>query len=254
MSALLDEEVAAPQQVHPARFPLLVIGSLLALAAVVSTAMNIMSIVGRRDASGGAPLLESVGAVRVDTGWCGGKIVITGEDRSDSAVTWRTGFSTAKPEPAVSVQDGVLVIDVNCWNVNGWSPFVDFDIRVPREVDIDVDAKVRVEVTGTEGRLDVDTNDGSLHARDVEVTEANLHSGDGDLHLVAVGRAPAVVLAESGDGDVEVELPDVPEAYAVVTDVGDGSIDVRVRTDLAATSKITAQAGNGDVTVRYSGG
>lgn len=253
MSRLETPPADVAPSAHPARTPLLALGVLLAGAAMVSGVSNVVSVVGRREASGSAAVAAGVRTVSVQSGTCAGGVRVLGEDRTDAAVTWESGYSASRPEPRVTSGGGRLDVRVGCSGWDGWSPSVRLVLRVPRQVDVAVQAgDAGVEVTGTVGRLALGTGDGSVRVHGAEVSTAELRSGDGSMQVHLVGRAPERLTVASGDGSVEVALPEVPEPYRLETATGDGSRVVDVRTDPAGPATVVLQTGDGSIRVRYA--
>ncbi|WP_020136476.1 DUF4097 family beta strand repeat-containing protein [Streptomyces sp. 351MFTsu5.1] len=138
-------------------------------------------------------------------------------------------------------------------------------IEVPRDITVKVenrDGSVRargftrplgissgdgsVRVTDSSGPLDLRTGDGSIRA-EVTSRRVTARSGDGSLHL-ELGAVPERVETRSGDGSVTVELPKA--TYRVDTKSGDGGVDVSVPRSDSSHHVVSAQSGDGKITVR----
>jgi hypothetical protein len=103
-----------------------------------------------------------------------------------------------------------------------------------------------VHVTDTTGPLELQTGDGSVHA-DVSSRQVRAQAGDGSVHL-ELGAVPDRVESRTGDGSVTMVLPRA--TYRVTTETGDGGVDVSVPRDNSSEHVVSAQTGDGKVTVR----
>ncbi|MEV2214735.1 DUF4097 family beta strand repeat-containing protein [Streptomyces sp. NPDC050997] len=103
-----------------------------------------------------------------------------------------------------------------------------------------------VHVTDTTGPLELRTGDGSIHA-EVSSRKVSTRTGDGSVHL-ELGSVPDLVESRSGDGSVTMELPRA--TYRVTTRTGDGGEDVSVPRSDSSSHRVSAQTGDGKVTVR----
>jgi len=103
-----------------------------------------------------------------------------------------------------------------------------------------------VHVTDTTGPLELRTGDGSIHA-EVSSRKVSTRTGDGSVHL-ELGSVPDLVESRSGDGSVTVELPRA--TYRVTIKTGDGGEDVSVPRSDSSSHRVSAQTGDGKVTVR----
>lgn len=138
-------------------------------------------------------------------------------------------------------------------------------IEVPRDITVKVvdrDGSVRargftqpldistgdgsVHVTDSSGPLDLRTGDGSLRA-EVGSRRVTARTGDGSVYL-ELRAVPDRVEARSGDGSVTVELPKT--TYRVDTKSGDGGVDVSVPRSDSSHHVVSAQSGDGKITVR----
>ncbi|MGC0332252.1 hypothetical protein RKD23_005242 [Streptomyces sp. SAI-170] len=102
-----------------------------------------------------------------------------------------------------------------------------------------------VRVSDSTGPLDLRTGDGSIRA-ETTARQVNAETGDGSIHL-DLGAVPDVVKTRTGDGSVHLELPRA--TYHVTTRTGDGSVHVDVPRDDSSRHLISAQTGDGGITV-----
>ncbi|MDH6628758.1 uncharacterized protein YwbE [Streptomyces sp. LBL] len=183
------------------------------------------------------------------------------------AVTrWFQGTVTMGKDPKVtwSMKDDRLTLRMKCSGVVA-DCAADHRIEVPRGIAVKVedgDGNVRargfedalsirtgdgsVRVTDTTGPLDLRTGDGSVRA-EVSSRQVRTHTGDGSVHL-ELGAVPDRVDSRSGDGSVTMVLPRA--TYRVTTRTGDGGVDVSVPRDDSSSHAVSAQTGDGKVTVR----
>ncbi|WP_030598916.1 DUF4097 family beta strand repeat-containing protein [Streptomyces fulvoviolaceus] len=189
---------------------------------------------------------NKAGQVEV-TRWFQGSVAIG----SDPKVTW-------------SMKDDRLVLRMKCTGVVA-DCAVKHRIEVPRDVAVKVedgDGSVRargfeqalsirtgdgsVRVTDSSGPLELRTGDGSMRA-EVSSRQVSARTGDGSVHL-ELGAVPDRVETRSGDGSVTISLPEA--TYRVTTKTGDGGVDVSVPRDDSSSHVVSAQSGDGKVTVR----
>ncbi|MFF7542760.1 DUF4097 family beta strand repeat-containing protein [Streptomyces canus] len=168
------------------------------------------------------------------------------------------------PEVTWSMKDDRLVLRMKCSGVVA-DCAAKHRIEVPRDISVKVqdgDGSVRargftrplsistgdgsVRVTDSSGPLELHTGDGSMRA-DVTSRRVTARTGDGSLHL-ELGAVPDRVETRSGDGSVTVELPKA--TYRVDAKTGDGGIDVSVPRSDSSDHVVSAQSGDGKVTVR----
>jgi hypothetical protein len=168
------------------------------------------------------------------------------------------------PEVTWSMKDDRLKLRMKCTGVVA-DCAASHRIEVPRGIAVKVedgDGSVRahgfedalsirtgdgsVRVTDTTGPLDLHTGDGSVRAQ-VTSRQVRARAGDGTVHL-ELGAVPNRVEARAGDGSVTMVLPRA--TYRVTTRTGDGGVDVSVPRDDSSSHVVSAQTGDGKVTVR----
>lgn len=224
-----------------------------------------------RDTETITTVYDEVRTVDIESG--NGTITLIGGDRDDIVVTATLTHGLRRTEEQVSIEGDRLVIRDRC----GGAPFAsfcrsDYTLQVPT----DVAAVLRsrngsVLATGIEGDVDASSSNGSVAASRIggglrlrtsngrvegsgltsEVAEASSSNGAVDL---AFDRAPRDVEVTSGNGRVEIVLPDTPDAYRIDASSDNGSVDTPVRIDPASDRIIVAESRNGSVSVRYSTG
>lgn len=205
---------------------------------------------------------EPFSAVSVDLG--SSDITIAGAERTRLVrrIAW-SGPGDVPEVDAPVVIDGELVLDQSCQG-----PLiceVEWAIEVPAEVSVRVhlgsgDAAVRcvdgdITVETGSGDIDVDTIAGDLDAStgsgDIDVRAASgaivrAESGSGDVTLEILEAGE--VAATTGSGDVSIAAP--AGAWALDLSTGSGDLDVeRISDDPRAGRRLTARTGSGDVAV-----
>jgi hypothetical protein len=179
---------------------------------------------------------------------------------------WFQGSVAMGKDPKVtwSMRDDRLKLRLTCTGVVA-DCAAKHRIEVPRGIAVNVvdgDGSVRargfedalnirtgdgsVRVTDSSGPLNLRTGDGSVRA---EVTSRTVRAqtGDGSVHL-ELGAVPDLVESRTGDGSVTIALPDA--RYRVTSRTGDGAEDISVPRDESSSHVVSAQTGDGKVTVR----
>ena len=164
---------------------------------------------------------------------------------------------------------GVLHLGVRCPE---WVP-TSCDIATTVHVPADLDVRGSlldgsITASGLHGSFHVSTGDGSVHL-DRQVGDVWIASGDGTVRLselrarhVAVSTGdgsvsidlaapPDTVVLHSGDGSVNLAVPDDGTPYAVTTSTGDGSVHNDLGNDPRASRRIDAHTGDGSVHLSY---
>jgi hypothetical protein len=98
--------------------------------------------------------------------------------------------------------------------------------------------------------LNLSTGSGGITTVGVRSANVYANCGSGDIQL-GFAATPAQVNAQTGSGNVSVEVP--PGAsYAVTANADDGNSDVAVTQDPGAPRDITAQSGEGNISISYN--
>ena len=282
-----EQTPGPPRPVHPARFPLLLLGTVLALALIAYGALTIVILMTRHSAPvASADYGTGITSIRVESwGLCGGGISVVGEAaRTTVSATWKDKWSLARPTHSVRRDGSALVLDVDCDWTTVWPPSVDVTLRVPRETalalqndsgevtvssivgDVTVSSDSGgVEATGIRGDVELHTDSGSVTATDVD-GDLDLRTDSGSIRAygarasrvtlrtdsgsqrVALTTVPDEVTATSDSGSVTVLVPG-DASYAVTTSSDSGSRRVRVDEDPAAASIITARTDSGSILI-----
>ncbi|UDY38026.1 DUF4097 family beta strand repeat-containing protein [Dermatobacter hominis] len=244
-----------------------VVGAGFAVCALAVSALQVLgllsldsSIVRRSVPGDGVTTL----VVQADQG----SVEIVGGGSERVSVEARVRRSLVDADVEVRRDGGRVVVEGTC---PGFSPgvcAVDLVVRAPSSLAVEVegrdgDVAVRdvrssvaistvdgdVVATGIGGSLAVDVTDGDVLASGL-ADRAEVSTRNGAVGL-SFATAPAAVSVDTGDGEVDVVVPDGPETYRVDATSGDGTVDTRVRTDPASGRTIVLRSGDGSLTVRY---
>jgi hypothetical protein len=179
-----------------------------------------------------------------------GNVDVVAADVDRVSVEQTSRWLTDEPEPTRTLAGGVLRLGDEC--LGGWAIFrceTDYDITVPRGVDVDVDVEAgNVSVTGVDGTLVLHSDAGNLDGTRLAAESVRADSDAGNVRL-AFSAAPTSLDADSDAGNVELELPRAEYAVETDTDSGDTSVSGIVSYDLAAHT-VRASSDAGDVTIR----
>jgi hypothetical protein len=205
----------------------------------------------------------------------GGSITVLGGSGSDGAVTVdmtvNRGLET--PSHTEEVQGDRLVIRSGCLPIVTTFCQVDYVIRAPEGVTVIAHSDGGdVTVSNVHGDLDLASSGGSVKARNVDAQRVRFQSDGGDVDaqglsadsigasadggnvLLALSSPPTTVNVTSDGGDIDIELPDTPDAYRVNVSSDGGTTSTAIRTDPTSGRLISAEADGGDVIVRYRTG
>lgn len=205
-------------------------------------------------------------AIRSDNG----SVEVIGGDSVDVRVDARIRRSLVDADVDVRRDGDRVVVDGTCPAFSPGYCSVDLVVRVPAGSDLEVqgqdgDVRIRgvdgslvvatdqgdVDVDGAGASLGIDVADGDVRASGL-VGAAEVTTDDGGVVLTFAAAPPTVAVA-SGNGDVELIVPDGPETYRVDASTGNGEVDTRVRTDPTSERSITLRSGDGSLTSRYPG-
>lgn len=204
----------------------------------------------------------------------GGAITVVGDDDADSVtidMTVSRGLQT--PRHTEEVEGNRLVVRNGCgWFANVFCQ-IDYLIHVPPGVSLIARADGgSVEVSNLKGFLDLSSDGGSLVVRGGEGESVRLDTDGGNVEVTGLAAGsiearsdggtvrldlagpPRAVVASSDGGDVEIVLPETPDAYRLDLSSDGGTTSGEVRTDPSSDRSITGSSDGGDVTVRYRAG
>jgi DUF4097 and DUF4098 domain-containing protein YvlB len=209
--------------------------------------------------SGGAITLRTDGNVTVEVG-----------SGSQIAVTYTEHYQLKKPTVTAATSGGGLQLTAKCpGGFFGSNCAINYVLTVPATAVLNVHCgDGDIAVTGSTAALSLDTGDGGIDLENVtgdvvartgdggisgsQVSSKNVQAstGDGGIHITW-STAPTTVVASTGDGGIHLVVPQGSGPYRMSTHTGDGSVHVSVASDLTATSLITAETGDGSITIGY---
>lgn len=197
-----------------------------------------------------------------------GDITVTTAHVDTVTVTADISTSIGRTTHDETLIDGTLELRGGCPWYSAWCS-VDYTVAVPPSVKLDlhtgngavlvrgIDAPVTVhsgnghiELIDLAGPIRASAGNGWLEGRSLRATDVEASTGNGHLDLgfaVPVHR----VRARTGNGSLEVHVPDRPGAYRVDATTRNGSRTVAVRTDPTGTDTIDVATGNGHLRVDY---
>jgi hypothetical protein len=215
---------------------------------------------------------SAVRVLDVDAGTGGSVTVLGGDSGRDGVVTIDMTLSRGLESPShtETVQGDRLAVRSGCLPIVTAFCQVDYVIRVPEGVSVIAHSDGGdVTVSNVRGDLDLTSSGGSVEVRDVEAQRVRFGSDGGDIDaqgvstdsidasanggsvLLSLSSPPAMVNVTSDGGDIDIELPDTPDAYRVNVSSDGGETSAPIRTDPTSDRVITASADGGDVIVRY---
>jgi len=247
----------------------LLVGSVIAVAALVFGIVQVTGLIAHEEHVEQATVHDP--AVRVlDVSSDGGSVEIVGADVKAVHLTAHISDGLSPTQFRHHVVGDRLEVRVRCRAVIT-GPWCHANLRIVVPRDLEVRLRVaddRITVRGLSGRVDAQSDNGSVEAEALS-GDALLHSSNGtvqgtrlrsasvdantdngSVHL-EFERPPSSAVARSSNGSVEVVVPRGTEAYAVDVDSDNGSTDNLVRTDSTSRRRIVASSDNGSVTVRY---
>ncbi|MFF0340144.1 hypothetical protein [Kribbella sp. NPDC004875] len=157
-------------------------------------------------------------------------------------------YAAAKPDVKVSTDDGVLAVESRCPDVHC---SVDLTVEVPAAAA--VQAKVEgssVNVVGVSSPLTVAVADGSVDLVRVRSPRVSVDAQRGSATL-SFDSAPDQVSATTSDGSLTVQVPPFTR-YTVDAVAAQGSTDLQIPNDPAATHHLYLRSSYGSVTVQQS--
>ncbi len=243
--------------------PLFQLASVLTVAAILLSAVSLLDS-GARASERRTVAYDAARTLRVEAS--AGDVLVTGADVARIEVRMRITRGLNEPSVDTRMQGGTLVLEDDCPAVVLGSCRVDYDIRVPRDAAVTVDADAgdveaadlmagvdlessagevdAARIGGDRVRLSSSAGDVSAEGLTAAAVEATTSAGDVDLDLA---RVPDRVVADSSAGDVRVLLPDA--TYAVDAETSAGDEDVTVAQDPDARAAVRVRSSAGDVTV-----
>jgi Putative adhesin len=214
---------------------------------------------------------DGAGLRLIDVDNSAGSVHVVGVDGDEVTVRARVSHGLRSTGESAHLDGDRLVLESTCPLVGSNFCHVSYDVEVPNDVDVVIQADERISVSDVTGDVEASTDNGRVEAAridgDVElysdngrVTGTDLRAGTAraasDNGRVELGflAPPGSVTAASDNGSVEVILPDTPEDYRIVDVSSDNGTAATpdIRIDPESQRTITATSDNGDVTVRYA--
>jgi DUF4097 and DUF4098 domain-containing protein YvlB len=209
--------------------------------------------------------------------WHGGPIVVnTGSgsvrvragttDRID--VVYTEHYQLKKPTVSATTANGGVQLAGKCpGGLLGNNCEVNYELTVPAATKLQLHSgSGGLHVVGITGNESLDTGDGGITLESVS-GEVVAHTGNGGIRGTQLRAAsveartgdggigfdwttaPTKVVAITGNGGINLVVPAGSGPYRTSTRTGNGSVTVLVRTDPGAPASITAQTGDGGITI-----
>ena len=209
---------------------------------------------------------DGVATLMVDTEF--ESVEVVGSAQASSVTVDRTGsWSLVEPARTAAVRDGRRSITSDCRFAPGRDCGGHLRIVVPADLPVTVSTgdgglwladlggpvtatttDGEVHARGLTGALSVTTSDGGLTGIELRSAEVAVTSGDGTVAL-AFEQPPELLAVRSGDGRVDVAVPDDGDAYRVDARADDATATVTVPTDQRADRRIDVHTGDGPIRI-----
>lgn len=191
-----------------------------------------------------------------------GDVSVLGASRDTVLVSAEASFSDAE-QFDVRVEDGLLIVEHDCGTEASCT--VDYELTIPEATGIEITTQGgNVVVSDTAAGVGATTETGDIFVRRVEgdivaSTTSGLITGTQNVSRVAsfTSQDNAISVsfdevidtlrAETGEGDVTVQLAGGP--YALDAETGSGSVDVKIDVDDNAAQQAAIRTGKGDIKV-----
>jgi DUF4097 and DUF4098 domain-containing protein YvlB len=244
-----------------------VAGTVLALAAIAYTTINVVSAFAfarhsfSRTFSGDVrdvDISNDAGSVHIESG-ASGRVEVAG--KGVQGIT--------KPSHHETLRDGHLDVGARCELSLSSICSMNLTITVPAGTPITVHASGggitiddargpvdasssggAVHVNGAHSSLRLQSSGGGITARDVRSAAVSASSSGGGVKLFFI-TPPQNVQASSSGGGVTIVLPNTADAYRLDVSSSGGGTHRDVRSDPASDRVIDAHSSGGGVTVRY---
>jgi hypothetical protein len=204
---------------------------------------------------------------RVEVHIDAGRVDVAAGPDGDAGVRRERHYLTSAPALTETFIDGVLRITGTCPRVVAIECAVDIRVDAPPATPVLVrSGRGQVRVTGMTGGVDVATSAGGVHlsaiggpitARttagaldgvDLSPTAVDATTSAGAIRLSLSQPAERIDLA-TGDGAVDLALPDAEAGYRVTTATRTGKVAVTVAQDPTSGRAVSARTGAGRITV-----
>jgi len=138
------------------------------------------------------------------------------------------------------------LLDPDNWGKNGRSATVDFELTVPKEINLNLlNDEGDVEVKSVSGDVEIHVDEGNIQIMDIELSVMNLYMDEGDINGANLNNPNGHITVEVDEGDIT--LADV-NVKRLKTNSDEGDINIK---------KLTCQSCNistdeGDVELEIS--
>lgn len=212
--------------------------------------------------SGGGVTLRTDGNVTVEVG-----------SSPQISVTYTEHYQLKKPTVTEAMSGGGLQLTATCpGGIFGKGLCaINYVVTVPAAAALNLHSgNGDIAVNGSTAALSLDTGDGGIEFDNVtgdvvahtgnggisgsQVSSKNVQAltGDGGIHITW-SVAPTTAVATTGNGGIHLVVPQGSGPYRTSTHTGNGSAHVNVASDSSAASSITAETGDGSITIGYPG-
>jgi hypothetical protein len=252
------------------RIAWIVVGGLLAVAALGWGTFSVVGVLAHEERTE-RTVIPSAGIVSIVVVNDDGSVRIEAGTGGEIIVSSRISEGLQSPSTSMQVLDGRLVLRSSCPSFGSIWCSVDRTVAVPPGIDVTVESDDgRVAVVGPVGAVDVSSNHGSVtidgargdlrvrtgqgSIRAISSTAGTVvaRSGQGSISLTFTAP-PNRVDVQSGQGSIDVTVPDDGTEYVVDADAGLGRVEIGVPTDPDAERTIVARSGLGSIRVHTSG-
>ena len=242
--------VAVPAPRYRGRPAWRILGSILAIAALVWGTFNVVNLVAHSETRF-TRTFRAAGIARVDVSTDRGSVRVIASDRDEVSLSAYVSNGLGGTDHAARVRGNRLLVDASCAVPVAYWCTASYTLRVPRDVKLVVwSGSGEVTVSGTTADVDLTTDHGSIDASRLRSQYARASSQHGSIRL-GFATAPMQVQASSAHGDLTVVVPRSGEAYRVDLSTDHGSTSADVHTDSTVRRTIELSSQHGDVTVRY---
>jgi hypothetical protein len=223
---------------------MLIIGLVPVLVFVVTAAAVTVSLIrGKLPYSYSAAFTPGAGGVRI-TADVSTQVLASVDGKVHVNVDGN--YAAAKPDVKVSTAGDVLLVESRCPDLHC---SVDLTVEVPAAAA--VQAKVEgssVNVVGVSSPLNVEVSDGSVDLVRVRSPRVSVDAQRGSATLI-FDSPPDQVSATTSDGSLTVQVPH-SATYAIDAVAAQGSTELQLPNDPAATRHIYLRSSYGSITVQ----
>lgn len=249
----------------------MIFGSVMMLGALFWGSFSIVSVLAHEEWDVSyRESAEGITTVRVNGN--NGRVVVRGADTDEIAVDARVSRGLFGIEESAGRVGDEFSVESDCPPLGGEWCSTDYDITVPRGMDLVIDAdNGRVVISHIDGAIDVDTDNGRVELASVSGavrvrgdnggivgtaltgSTVDVATDNGGIDL-AFATPPDSVTASTDNGGIRLALPDVEGGYDVVPPVTDnGRTSVDVVSDPSSPREIRTETDNGSIAIVPAG-